>query len=135
MRPCSLSALALWIRGGADYSILETLPFVERRVALPPDYDWAALAVLVAGIWSLTMIHRTPAGRTPGPARTAPVIALVLVPAVVVVLATLTERVTLAVRFADVVGQPRDPLKHRCLATLALGVIALLLATRWWRAR
>jgi hypothetical protein len=130
-----LSALALWVRSGTTFSILETLPFVERRIALPPDYDWAALAVLATGVWGMVKITGTPppsSSSTPKPISTA---VLILVPIAVVVLALLTARVTLAVGFADVVGQPRDLLKYQCLTILALGVIAALLAVKWFRSR
>jgi hypothetical protein len=128
-----LSTLVLWIRSGEDFSILETLPFVERRIALPPDYDWVALAVLATGVWGMFTILGTPPPSTNSPVKTISTAALILVPMAVVLLALLTARVTLAVGFADVVGQPRDLLKYQCLATLGLGVIAILLATKWFR--
>ena len=39
-----LCALAIWIRGGQGFCVLEALPFVERPHALSPEYDWLALA-------------------------------------------------------------------------------------------
>lgn len=125
----------MWVRSGEDFSILETLPFVERRIALPPDYDWAALAVLATGVWGMVTISRAPLPSTSSPAKTISTTVLILVPTAVVLLALLTARVTVVVGFADVVGQPRDLLKHQCLATLTLGVITVLLATKWFRSR
>ena len=40
--------LLMWIRGYAEFSIIELLPFMDRRHPLPPEYDLLAVGMLVA---------------------------------------------------------------------------------------
>lgn len=129
-----LSSIALWIRSGQDFSVLDTLPFVERRVTLPADYDWAALMVLATGVWGGAVLLQRPAPNPATQPKTISTAALILVPAAVVGLAMLTSRVVVAVTFADVVGHPNDLLKFQCLAILGLLIIAVLLTIKWFRA-
>lgn len=130
-----LCAIALWVRSGQNFSVLDTLPFVERRVALPPDYDWFALAVLATGLWGLVVLTREPSPAVNPPAKKVPIVVVLLVPVTIVGLALLTARVTLAVSFADLVGHPDNLLKYQYLAILTLLVIAGLLAVKWFRSR
>ncbi len=46
-----LGHLLMWIRGYAQFSILEVFPFMDRRHPIPPEYDLLAIAMLVA-IWA-----------------------------------------------------------------------------------
>jgi hypothetical protein len=128
-----LCSLALWVRDGRSFSILETLPFVQRSAPLSSTYEWLALAILAAGLWSGLMLTRERPVSTNPVRNKPPVLILVLLPATIVGLALLTARITPAVRFADVVGHRGDLLAHQYLTVLALLVIGVLLAIKWLR--
>ena len=44
-----------WVRGPAEFSVLETLPYVERRHDLgsPSSYDPSSLALVCISLWGL----------------------------------------------------------------------------------
>ncbi len=135
--------LSLWIRGQEQISLLETLPFVQRRAHLSPEYDWLALGALLIGLWGYLMLRRQlplippavarPPQQTqqPGQFRAG----LVLVPVAIIFLTLLSRRLALAVRFEDLVGVTPHTLANRHLAMLSVCVFTVLLAIKTLRDR
>ena len=48
-----IGALLIWVRGPESFPLLDTLPFVDRSRHLGRDYDWAAVALILLGVWGL----------------------------------------------------------------------------------
>jgi len=129
-----LSSLAIWIRGGLGFSILHTLPFVQRPHHLSPHYDAMACIALAMGAWGVLKLAsrprianppQTPNGRFRGE--------LIVVPATVIVLAWITARVTPALGFNELIRPSPYPVENAYLAVLAVGVFSAVLAFRWLR--
>lgn|GEM_PF-3363295 len=124
--------LMLWIRDGRGFCILEALPFVERQDTLSPDYDWFALAALSIGLWGYLMLISKPR-RKQQPSSTRFRTSILLVPATIIALALISQRITPSLRFAEVVASSNKPLDHAYLAVLSVLVFAVLLAIRRFR--
>ncbi len=127
-----LGALALWIRDGRGFCVLEALPYVERTERLSSDYEMLAVAALMIGGWGCIMLARRkpPEPTPPRPGFRSEVI---LVPAFIVALAVIAKQVTPAVSFADVAGHTPRILDHIYLAVLCTAVYAVVLAMKWFR--
>ena len=131
-----LCELGLWIREDQGFSLLDTLPFVQRSQALSPNYDRLALAAILIGLWGYAMLPKPQPGQRQqqqqgGRLRSG----VFLVPLTIIGLAALSQRLHAALRFSDLVGYSRLELEHRHLALLSLAVFAVLLAIKTLRNR
>lgn len=128
--------LAMWIRGGNSFCILDALPFAKRQEDLSPHYEWLALAAVLIGIWGcLTLAQRQPPAPAVTPSTAGPTFraGLLLVPAAIIIFALLSRRLSLRVRFEDLFSLWELTLEHRYLAVLCLGVFATVLIYRRYR--
>ena len=129
-----LCALALWVRGGESFCVLDGLPFVERPVPFSRDYDWLALAALLIGLWGYFIMPRTRTNNSPqstGNLRAG----LLLVPLTILGLAMLSRGVRSSLRFEQFVNNPDQLLELRHLAVLCIVVFAALLVIKALRQR
>jgi hypothetical protein len=143
-----LCLLAVWIRGGRGFCILETLPFVERQEILSHDYEWPALGAVLIGLWGYLMLahrqdsqHReiqepqSPQESQPPP-RSSPShrefrSSVLLIPATIIALALITPRLKLATNFVDTVGRSPKVMEHTYLALLCVAVFTGVLVIKW----
>ncbi len=126
-----LCMLALWIRDGRGFCVLDALPFVERNESFSSDYEWLALAALGIGLWGcLTLARRMRGRRNRQGSRFRSEI--ILVPAAIIAMALITMRVTPALSFVEVIGHSPRQLEHVYLAVLCVGVFAVVLAMKWF---
>lgn len=128
--------LGLWIREGLGFSLLDTLPFVQRSQPLSAGYDRLALAAIMIGLWGYAMMPKPQPGQQQqqqqgGRFRSG----IFLVPLTIIALAALSQRLHSTLRFGDLVGYSRLDLEHRHLALLSLCVFAVLLAIKTLRNR
>jgi hypothetical protein len=146
--------LAMWIREGRDFCVLETLPFVERQQTLSHDYESLALAAVLIGLWGCLMLaHRQNSQRReiqepqeaqeppkseklPNPQQSSPPrpefrSSVLLVPTTIITLALITPRLKLAASFADTVGRSPKVMEHTYLALLCVAVFAAVLVIKW----
>jgi len=107
-----LCALAIWIRDGRGFCVLDALPFVERQESFSPDYEWLVLAALMIGMWGYLMLTRQKGGQQGQDGKRFRS-AILLVPATIIGLALLTQRVTPALSFAEVVGDSHKLVGNR----------------------
>ena len=56
-----LAALIVWVRGGAQFNVLDALPLAGGR---PPSLCWdgAAAAMVLIAIWGVTRLFRRDGG-------------------------------------------------------------------------
>jgi hypothetical protein len=131
----------MWIRGGRGFCALDTLPFVERLETFSRDYDWLALAAVLIGLWGYLMLPRRPDGQRQeaqpsqgsSPSRPRFRTDLILIPAAIIALALIAQRLKFAVSFADTVGNSPKLVEHIYLAVLCVIVFAVLLVLKWIR--
>ncbi|MCB9852828.1 MAG: hypothetical protein H6819_07010 [Phycisphaerales bacterium] len=127
-----LGALALWIRDGRGFCVLDALPYVERSDRLSSDYDILALAAIAIGAWGCFMIARNRPPETlpqkPGFRRE-----VILVPLGLFFVAAIAQRLKPALSFADVTGPSPKHLDHVYLAVLCTAIYAVVLAVLWFR--
>lgn len=129
-----LCELAIWIRDGRGFCVLEALPFVERSESFTADYEWFALAALGIGLWGYLMLPRSTDEQKQQDGtrfRTS----IILVPATIIGLALLSRRLTPAVSFGETVGYSGKLLEHTYLAALCVLVFGVLLAIKRFRNR
>jgi len=124
--------LTLWIRDGHGFCVLDALPFVARDGAVSRDYDWFALAALLIYLWGYLMLASKPRGQQQ-PTGTGFRMSILLVPATLVGLALLSQRLTCSRSFAEVVGNSEKLPDHRYLATLCAVLFAALLMIKRFR--
>ena len=127
-----LCELAIWIRAGRGFCVLEALPFVERSDSLSPDYDWFALAALLIGLWGYLLLSRRTGGEQQQKNGTTFRTGIILVPLTVIGLAWVSRHLRPAVGFAELVG-PEKLHEHVYLAALCVLVFAVLLAIKRFR--
>lgn len=127
-----LGTLALWIRDGRGFCVLDALPYVERSDRLSGDYDVLAIAAVAIGAWGCFMIARRRPPETPPP-RPGFRREIILIPVGIFVLAAIAQRVTPAVTFAEVTGPSPKHLDHVYLAVLCTAIYAVVLAMLWFR--
>ncbi len=128
-----LGLLALWIRGGRGFCVLDALPFVQRGEPFSREYEGQALAAMLIGAWGCWMLSRKP--RVPRPPTEVRRFRgeLILVPAAIIALALTSRRVTAALGFDDVVGRSPRLLEHIYLSVLCVVVYAVVLIAKWFR--
>ena len=128
-----LCGLAMWIRDGREFCVLETLPFVERPDSLAREYEWFALLAILIGLWGYLMLPPTKADdqRQQNGRRFRS--GIVLVPATIIALALISQRLTPAVSFADAFVHSGRLLEHRYFAALCVVVVAVLLLIKRFR--
>jgi len=126
-----LASLAIWIRGGLEFSILHTLPFVKRPHLLSPHYEVMASIALAMGAWGLWILALRPkAAGAPAPSGRFRG-ELIVVPTTVIVAAWITARVTPAMEFNELIRPSPFPVENAYLAVLGVGVLSVVLAARW----
>jgi hypothetical protein len=130
-----LCELALWIRDGRGFCVLEALPFVERQEYFSRDYEWFALAALMIGLWGYLMLPRKTGDQQQQQDPTQFRSSIVLVPLTIIGLALLSRRLTPAVSFGETVGHSGKLLEHTYLAALGVLVVGALLAIKRFRNR
>lgn len=127
-----LCMLALWIRGGRGFCVLDALPLVQRGEPFSREYEGQALAALLIGAWGCWMLSRKhPVQRPPERRRFRS--GILMVPAAIIALALITPRVRPALSFDDAVGHTPKLLEHTYLAVLCVVVYAVVLAVKWFR--
>jgi hypothetical protein len=133
-----LIELALWIRGGEGFSVIDALPFAQRPQSFPQTYELLASGALLIGLWGYAIMPRAETGQQP---QQAPVgkrrfrAGLLLVPLSIIALAALSRRYVSTLHFPDIVGDPARLTEHRHLALLCVVVFAVLLLIKEFRNR
>lgn len=127
-----LLELALWIRGGEGFSVIDALPFAQRSESFPQSYEALALWACLIGLWGIAMMPRREAKQQPGSRFR---IGLFLVPLTIIALAALSRRYVSTLHFAEIVGDPGRLLEHRHLALLCVVVFAVVLLIKESRNR
>ncbi|MBP7935820.1 MAG: hypothetical protein KA354_14325 [Phycisphaerae bacterium] len=127
-----LCELGLWVRGGQGFCVMDTLPFVQRPQSLSPHYEWLAAGAILIGLWGFLMLPRPQAAAQQTRRFRSE---LFLVPATIIALALVSERLHTTLSLTDLTGDPNRAIEHRHLAILCLCVYAALLAIKALRNR